>query len=204
MSINVTQEHDKKYKPLLHRIKDKVLNMSRIGEKGIVNKQAKSSFSMRDNGDINTVSSKYAQHKLSAGGKSTDVSNESVTITNTKKLTFDELVVNNHKFNNLLFEYSDLKTVNNNEHKMVTGLALEATVLTKSWEPTLERYVLIRRPARFEMFSQTLNPADTPDGLSIDTSLLSEFKDMIDIQSAADIFSDFNNMGDKVKEEAEK
>ena len=193
MGINVTQEHDKKYKPLLSRIKDKVLNMSRIGEKGIVNKAAKSSFSMRDNGDINTVSSKYAQHKLSAGGKSTDIANESVTITNTKKLTFDELVVNGHKFNNQLYEYADLKMVNGNEHKLVTGLALEATVLTKSWEPSLERYVLIRRPARFAMFSQILNTADTPDNLSIDTSLLSEFKDMIDIQKAADIFSDFSD-----------
>lgn len=197
MSVHLKQDHDDKFKPLLYRIKERVMNMTRSMEKGIVNKKAKSSFAMRNNGDINTVASKSAQQKLSANGKSTNIANETVDIANTKKITMDELIINNHKFNNLLFEYTDLKTVNNNKEKLVTGLALETTVLTKCWEPTLKRYVMIRRPARFAMFSPELDVADAPPNLSIDTSLLSEFKDMLDIQAAAEVFDEFSDTTQK-------
>lgn len=150
---------------------------------------------MRDNGDINTTASKLSQKKLSAGGISTDLSTQDVTITNTKKIFADEIVLNNHKFNNMLYEYTDLKQVHNNEHKLVTGLALETTVLTKSWEPDLGKYVMIRRPARFAMFSPELNLADVPENLSIDTGIEKEFKDMVNIEEQANKFNQFAEGG---------
>lgn len=195
--VTVKQEYGDKFKPLLQRIKDRVKNLTRGKEKGIVHTKTKASIVMRDSGDINTVASKFAQSKLSPGGASTDVSTQSVTVTNTKKITADEVIINNHKFNNMLYEYTDLKMVSNNEHKLVTGLALETTVLTKSWEPDLGKYVMIRRPARFAMFSPELNLADVPENLSINTDIEKEFKDMIDIEKAASKFNKFTEGGNQ-------
>ncbi|MGG2085302.1 hypothetical protein [Lysinibacillus pakistanensis] len=189
--VLVKQEYGDKFKPLLQRIKERVKNLTRSKEKGIVHAKTKASFVMRDNGDINTVASKLSQSKLSKDGPSTNVSTQSITVTNTKKITADEIIINNHKFNNMLYEYTDLKMVNNNEHKLVTGLALETTVLTKSWEPELGKYVMIRRPARFAMFSPELNLADVPKGLSINTDIEKEFKGMVDIEKAANKFNEF-------------
>lgn len=194
--VTVNQEYGDKFKPLLQRIKDRVKNLSRGKEKGIIHSKTKASFVMRDNGDISTVASKFAQSKLNSSGFSTDVSTQDVTITNTKKISADEIILNNHKFNNMLFEYTDLKKVHSNEHKLITGLSLESTVLTKSWEPDLGRYVMIRRPARFAMFSPELNLADVPENLSIDTGIEKEFKDMVDIEEAANKFNKFAEGGE--------
>lgn len=194
--VTVNQEYGDKFKPLLQRIKDRVKNLTRGKEKGIINSKTKASFIMRDNGDVNTVASKFAQSKLNSDGSSTEVSTQDVTITNTKKISADEIILNNHKFNNMLFEFTDLKRVNSNEHKLITGLALESTVLTKSWEPDLGRYVMIRRPARFAMFSPELNLADVPENLSIDTSIEKEFKDMVNIETAANKFNEFAEGGE--------
>lgn len=191
MTIKVKQERDPKFLPLLTRIREKVLNLSRINERGIVNKKGNSSIAMRESGDINVVASKFAQQKTSAEGKNANVSTQEITITNTKKLTIDELIINNHKFNNLLFEYTDPKMVNGDKEKIVTGLAMQATVLTKSWEPTLKRYVMIRRPARFNVFSPEINIADVPKNLSIETAMQVQFKDMSEIEKAATNFDDF-------------
>lgn len=193
--VKINQEYGNKFKPLLQRIKDRVKNLTRGIEKGIIHTKTKASFVMRDNGDINTTASKLSQSKLSAGGASTDLSTQDVTITNTKKISADEIILNNHKFNNMLYEYTDLKQVHNNEHKLITGLALETTVLTKSWEPDLGKYVMIRRPARFAMFSPELNLADVPENLSIDTNIEQEFKDMVDIEEAANKFNQFAEGG---------
>jgi hypothetical protein len=189
--VTVNQEYGDKFKPLLQRIKDKVKNLTRGKEKGIVNSKSRSSFILRDNGDINAVASKLAQNKLNSAGTNSGISTQDVTITNTKKILTDEIILNNHKFNNMLFEYTDLKQVHNNEHKLITGLALESTVLTKSWEPDLGKYVMIRRPARFAMFSPELNVADIPKNLSINTEIEREFRDMVDIEEAANKFNNF-------------
>ncbi|MBD8524015.1 hypothetical protein MKY88_24470 [Lysinibacillus sp. FSL R7-0073] len=194
--VLVKQEYGDKFKPLLQRIKERVKNLTRGKEKGIVHAKTKASFILRDNGDINTVASKLAQSKLSKGGASTDVSTQSITVTNTKKITADEIIINNHKLNNMLYEYTDLKMVQNNEQKLVTGLSLETTVLTKSWEPDLGKYVMIRRPARFAMFSPELNVADVPKSLSINTDIEKEFNDMVDIEKAANKFNEFAEGGE--------
>lgn len=193
MAIKVGKSEDEKFTPLLQRIKERVKNMSRKDDRGIVNTKAKSSVSLRKNGDVNIVSSKFAQKKLSADGKTQDIAYQSVDITNTKKVTVDELIINNHKFNNKLFEYTDPMAVFGNEHKVVTDLNMQATVLTKSWEPTLQRYVMIRRPARFAVFSPELNVAQAPEGLGIDTQMQSQFEETLTIEKQADTFESFKS-----------
>ena len=39
----------------------------------------------------------------------------------------------------------------------IGGMTMNTTVLVKAWEPTLEQYVLIRRPARFAVFGNLLD-----------------------------------------------
>jgi hypothetical protein len=36
-------------------------------------------------------------------------------------------------------------------------LTVNSTILVKAWEPTLQQYVLIRRPARFPVFGNLLD-----------------------------------------------
>lgn len=191
MSIEVKQSYGEKFKPLLKRIKEKALNMSRQQERGIVNRQAKSSIAMRENGDINVVASSSAQQKLNTSGKATEIATQSEIITNTRKLTVDEIIINNHKLNSKLYEYTDLKSVLEDENKIITGIGLESTVLVKAWEPSLKKYVLIRRPARFAPFSPLLNTPEIHPDLGISSDLSKEFEDTVDIESAANQFNDF-------------
>ena len=52
------------------------------------------------------------------------------------------------------------------------------TVLVKAWEPTLKKWVLIRRLARMPIFSPKLNLADSPEELDIDTNISDEILKM--------------------------
>ena len=197
MSIKIQKDQKEKFLPLITRIKQRVQNMSRSTERGMVNNHAKTSFSMRDDGTINTSAGKYAQDKMSEN-KTQSLSMQDVDITNSKKITADEIVVNGHKLNNLLYEYTDLKSVHNDPNKLVGGLQMQSTVLVKAWEPTLKRYVMIRRPARFAVFGPEVNIAKVPDNLSINTEMQSEFKDAYDIEKAA---SQINKFSDTTKED---
>ena len=47
------------------------------------------------------------------------------------------------------------------------NLMMDATILVKAWEPTLEKYVLIRRPARFPIFSNILDAYMVDERLDI-------------------------------------
>jgi hypothetical protein len=46
-------------------------------------------------------------------------------------------------------------------------LMMNATILVKAWEPTLEQYVLIRRPASFPVFGNLLDAFVVDDRLDI-------------------------------------
>ena len=53
-----------------------------------------------------------------------------------------------------------------------------SSVLVKAWEPTLKKWVLIRRLARMPLFSPILNLSDAPEELSIDTNISDEILKM--------------------------
>lgn len=192
MSIKIQKDQKEKFLPLITRIKQRVQNLSRSTERGLVNNHAKTSFSMRDDGTVNTVAGKYAQDKMSEN-KTQSISMQDVDITNSKKISADEVILNSHKLNNLLYEYTDLKSAFNNDEKLVGALQMQSTVMVKAWEPSLKRYVMIRRPARFAVFGPEVNIAKVPDNLSIDTEMQSEFQDAYDIEKAASQINDFSN-----------
>lgn len=128
-------------------------------ERGLINEKTGASVTVRDNGQINLSGGKYAQYKISVSGKSIEQTLESNTITNRKRLTTDEIVVNEHKINPMLWELTDFKKINlpTNDATIVGNLCMGGSVLTKSWDFNLKRYVLIRRPWRGPVFSPLLN-----------------------------------------------
>lgn len=192
--IVIESDYGLKFKPLLNWIKERAKHVSRGKEKGIINKKSKSSVVVRENGNINIVSNASSQYKLSRG-KTTETSHVSETITNRKKITADDIIINNHKLNPKLYEYTDMKSVLNDEGKVVGNLNMFGTVLVRAWEPTLEKYVLIRRQVTMPIFSPALDTPDIHPNLSIDTELKEEFQDMVEIEKMADMFSEFSEGG---------
>lgn len=171
-SVGLSKVHDSD----TLRLRDIVeVSNSLIGgkEKGLINERTKSSIVIRQNGQINLASTKYSQYKLNPSGKTVEESLESVTVTNRKKFSVDDLVINEHKINPFLYELTDMKDISSyqNDHMLVGNFTVFGTVLVKAWEPELKRYVLIRRLARMPMFSPLLNVPEINPGLNISDPL---------------------------------
>jgi hypothetical protein len=168
------------FKPALNKLQERAENLSRASERGIINEKSGASVVARDNGQINLSSNEYAQYKLNPDGRVIEQSLESVTVTNRKKIRADEIVVNEHKLNPSLYELTDFKQVLHNPQSVVGNFCLMGTVLVKSWEPNLQRYVLIRRQVRMPMFSPMLNVPEIPEALGISDPL----KETSELQTA--------------------
>lgn len=169
--VSITKE--KVTSPGLDDIADATKFLVRGVENGIVNRSTGSSIALRQSGQINLSASKYSQYKLNPSGKIMEESLESVTVTNRKKYSTDDIVINEHKMNPYMYELTDMKELSNHyNNKMLVGnFTAFGTVLVKAWEPELKRYVLIRRLARMPMFSPVLNVPEINPGLDISDPL---------------------------------
>lgn len=159
---------------LLSEAKEYASYSNNTVDKGIINKENGSSILIRENGDINISPSLTAQQKYTANGHAIEQSIQSETITVRKKIEADEIIVNNHKLNPALYELTDMRVALGNEFNAIGNLTLNTTVLVKAWEPTLKKWVLIRRPARIPMFSPVLNLADSPEEMCISSDISEE------------------------------
>jgi hypothetical protein len=145
-------------KDLLDEFKEHSNYMDRKVDRGIINENTGSSIGIRENGDTVIAASENAQYKLNHdNGSATEISYQSNTITNRKTLTTDEIVINQHKLNPQLYELSDMKQLFDDPDKVIGNFTMIGTVLVKAWEPSLSKYVLIRRQARIPVFSPKLN-----------------------------------------------
>ena len=173
--IKVTLEPDppKDFTPTLSDLKSKATNLSRMSEKGLINEVSGATVVTRENGQINIASGKYAQYKLNPNGRAVEHSIVSDTITNRKKYTVDEFVINDHKLNPHLYELTDMKKISlqSNAEALVGNFCITGTVLVKAWEVNLKRYVLIRRPVRIPMFSPLLNAPAINTAIGVDDPL---------------------------------
>lgn len=121
----------------------------------IGNKKAKSGITIRSSGSITTASGIYAQHKIDKqSGTIMENSLNSIENTVTKEINCSDFIINKHKLNTQLLEFTNLMS---NMNTVMGNVTMNSTILVKAWEPTLEQYVLIRRPARFAMFSNMLD-----------------------------------------------
>lgn len=162
-------------KDTLQEIKDRDEHPDRSEDRGIINKNGKSSMLVKSNGDINLAASLQSQYKLiSETGQTHEVSIQSTTTTVRKKMEVDEIVINDHKLNPDLYELTDMRQLN--DHSAIGNLTMYSTVLVKTWEPTLKKWVLMRRLARVPLFSPVLNLPDAPKQLDIDTNISTDIE----------------------------
>jgi hypothetical protein len=163
---------------LLSQIKEHTSFTDNAVDKGIINKEKGSSIVIRANGDITISPSLMTQAKYTANGHAIEQSIESDTITVRKRIDANEIIINDHKLNPALYELSDMRQMFNLETSAIGNLTMGCTVLVKAWEPTLKKWVLIRRPARIPMFSPVLNLSDAPDQLDINSDISDEILKM--------------------------
>ena len=120
-----------------------------------INKDSGASFAVRGDGSTTMASGIYAQYKADKNsGVATEISLQSNTVTVQKDIIANDITINRHKINSQLWEFTNFK---NNCGTIMGNMMMDATILVKVWEPTLEQYVLIRRPARFPVFSNLLD-----------------------------------------------
>lgn len=177
--VTVETDVPESFKPSLNKLQERSENLSRSSERGIVNEVFGASIVARDNGQVNVSANEYTQIKLNPDGRLIQQSIESVTMTNRKKITTDEIVINEHKLNPMLYELTDFKRVLDDSTSVVGNFCVMGTVLVKCWEPNLKRYVLIRRQVRMPMFSPLLNVPEIMPELGIGDPL----KEVQDLQS---------------------
>lgn len=174
-------------KNIVNEFKEMAENANRIKSKGFVNDKTGSSVLIDENGNVTVASSKNVQYKMKfAEGHATELSMESNTITNRKNLKTDEILVNNHKLNPQLWELTDMKRLYNDPTSAIGNLTMKGSVLVKTWEPYLQKWVLIRRPVRMPIFSNNLPIPDAPEemGLNDATDISDEIQTMRNIDNS--------------------
>lgn len=132
-----------------------VKRASRQKDQSVINKNSGANITVKGDGSANMVSGIYAQYKTDKNsGVATEISLQSNTITVQKDITANDITINRHKLNSQLYELTNFK---NNCGTIMGNMMMEATILVKCWEPTLEEFVLIRRPVRFPVFGNLLD-----------------------------------------------
>lgn len=166
---------------IVSKLKDRAENADRTKEKGMINDKTGGSILLDQSGNITVAASKTVQYKMNySQGQATEISMQSNTITNRKNIQTDEIVLNKHKLNPQLWHLTDMKRHQGDPTSAIGNLTMYGTVLVKAWEPTLEKWVLIRRPIRTPIFSNMLPIPDVPEtmGLSEATNISDEITAM--------------------------
>lgn len=163
------------------RFQDKQLNPDRTKDRGMINEENGSSMMIKENGDIHLSSNETSNIKINQD-KIIETTTESTTICNRRIVQTDEVIINNQKMNPQILELSDTKVLFNNPKDAIGNLMMDGTVLVKTWEPNLNKYVLMRRKIRTPLFSHKLNAPQAPEfldtvsnyiqSLTVDTALL--------------------------------
>ena len=124
-------------------------------DRGFINKESGATMTAKESGTVTMNSGLYAQTKCdSQSGVISETSLQTIAKTVQRELQLCDLIINRHKFNTQLFEFTNMVS---NMGTAMGNLTLNSTVLVKAWEPTLEQFVLIRRPTRFAMFGNLLD-----------------------------------------------
>jgi hypothetical protein len=77
-----------------------------------------------------------------------------------------DFVINNHKLNSYMYEITNMKKVQNTA---IGNFTVSGTVLVKTYDHNLGKWVLIRRQVRVPMFSNLLDPYNIDERLSLST-----------------------------------
>ena len=182
---------DKSKNNLFSEILNKAAHASPGDDKGFVNKKAKSSVTLKRDGQITLNAGIYAQIKCDKDtGVNTENALQSITNTVQRELNTNDLIINRHKFNTQLLEFTNLKY---NMGTVMGDLGVHSSILVKAWEPTLQEFVLIRRPARFPVFGHLLDAFVIDARLGVDDIA----------EGLLDILRNLNNFDTEDEEEGE-
>lgn len=114
---------------------------------GVVSKTSDSGVIMEPNGDIQSIAGLLNQEKFNSESSSkTEISYEHNVITNRLNLTTDDITVNGCKLNPQLYSLSGI--VQQSDICIQGNLNMYGTVLVKSWDQNLKKFVYIRRYIR--------------------------------------------------------
>ena len=162
-------------KDLFNEISAKSGRASRQNDDYTINKESGASITVKGDGSTAMVSGIYAQYKADKNtGVATEISMQSNTITVQKDIVANDIIINRHKINSQLYELTNFK---NNHGTVMGNMMMEATILVKAWEPTLQKYVLIRRPARFPVFGNILDAYMVDERLDIYVDMSEEINE---------------------------
>lgn len=169
-SLEIKQDIPKEFESNLEIVKDNAERTSRDGEFGFNNKFG--NIVLKRDGQINISAGIDSQFKASSNGTIESISLNNFIKANTLKIDADDIIINNHKLNNKIIDLADYKNVLNSEvaiekTKVVGGLTMLGTVLTKTWDKYLKRYVLVRRLANIPVFSPSMGATDVHPGLQL-------------------------------------
>lgn len=166
-------------KNIVSELKEKAENAKSSIETGFVNDHTGSSILLDRSGNVTVAASKTVQYKLQyACGHATEISIESNTITNRKNIIADEIIINKHKLNPQFYELTDMKSYLSDPTQAIGNFTVSGTVLVKSWEPTLKKWVLIRRYIRTPIFSNMLNLPSAPESMGIEDNISDYIEEM--------------------------
>lgn len=166
------------------------------------------SVSLRADGQINISPSNAAQIKANPNGTVESISLQEIITTNKLRINSDEIIVDNHKYNRKLYDFADYKKVLDTEVSQRTGtvggLTMLGTVLTRSWDHNLNRYVMVRRLVNIPVFSPSLGIPKVHPGLKLN-SIMDSVNGMYDSikDSAAGIDSFMESVSNTVKDRQE-
>lgn len=154
-------------KPALPDVKQNVAYTDRRDEKSLLAGDG-ASVAVR-NGQVTIAANDNAQIKCTPSGVVETTGFQHNIRANRVNMTMDEMNINNHIFNNRLYELTDFKQVTTNvlTNGVVGNFCVLGTVLVKGWEPDLNRYVFIRRLTRMPMFSPAVSPPAMMEGLGL-------------------------------------
>lgn len=139
-------------------------------DRGLQNRETGQSLIFREDGSMNLITGKYSQFKIDSETSTvTTASLQNNEVSVQKDIITEDLAINKHKLNSQLYELTNFKKVKDN--MIVGGLTMMGTVLVKAWEPTLGKYVLIRRQMRTPVFSNVLDAYKLSEQLGVDINV---------------------------------
>ena len=135
-------------------------------DKGVIGKDGATSIVKSNNIMVNSAGM-YTQRIANGDvGNITDESLQHNIKTVRANISCSDLIVNNHKMNSYLYEITNMKKL---KGTAIGNFTVSGTVLVKTYDESLGKWVLIRRQVRVPMFSNLLDPyviderLDVPD-----------------------------------------
>lgn len=181
-------------------------NATKGEDKGFINPSSGTTIASKNTGTTVMNSGIYAQYKCDKdSGVCNEVSLQSITNTVQRELTTSDLIINRHKFNTQFIEFTNMK---DNMGTIMGDLGIHTSILVKAWEPTLEEFVLIRRPARFPLFGNLLDAYTVDERLELDSNynedLLEYKRSLNDLTPPEEETIEDNTEAEESNEEGEK